>query len=182
MWSHVSVWGCFDFNTKQGGLEAVADSVALQMLGNVPLTVLLKGFYTWMWEGLGTSEACMPEDPLQWLSQPQLRLPPARLSKCGFLTVKWLSMNRGSDSDKWTRPSNVNSQPQKLQSEITLFVQPKLEVNSNSNFSPWWIRTSLSCTLKMNLQKGIKEQQCGFLVYNRLFAFGSFESDWASQR
>lgn len=49
-----------------------------------------KGFYTWMWEGLGTSEACKPEDPLQSLSQPQLCLPPERLSKQGFLLVKGL--------------------------------------------------------------------------------------------
>lgn len=88
MWSRVSVWGCFYFSSRQGDSGAAPDSVALLTHGNVSLPVLLKGFNTWMWEGSGTSELCMPEDPLQCPTQPQLCLPVVRLSKRGFLMVK----------------------------------------------------------------------------------------------
>lgn len=58
----------FYFSSRWGGSGAAADSVALQVPSSVSLAVLAEGFYTWMWEGPGTSEPCKPEDPLQRLS------------------------------------------------------------------------------------------------------------------
>lgn len=180
MWSHVLVWGCFYFSSRQGGSGAAADTVALQVPGNVSLAVLLEGFYTWMWEGLGTSEPCMPEDPLQCLSQPKLCLPPERLSKQGFLLVKGLYVSLGSDSDKWPCPSNMNFSATKITNQDNFICVTELTINTNSNSTPDELAHKWSVLCKGNLLVillGIKEQQCGFLVYNSLFAFSSFNSD-----